>query len=212
MSDTEALFEAIRAGDSEGLSQLLQKDPSLASARGRAGVSALMTTLYHRRPELTEIVLGKVDALDIFEAVALGEREIVGELLKEDATRLSACSEDGFSPLHLASFFDHPPMVERLIEKGAEVNATSHNTMKVQPLHSAAAGRSAGSVRALIGAGADVNAKQRNGWTPLHSAAQSGDAAMARMLVEAGADLQAESDDGQKPIDVAQDAGFDTVL
>ena len=84
--------------------------------------------------------------------------------------------------------------------------------MKVQPLHSAAAGRSAGSVRALIGAGADVNAKQRNGWTPLHSAAQSGDAAMARMLVEAGADLQAESDDGQKPIDVAQDAGFDTVL
>ena len=212
MSEVEALFDAIRSGDDRGLRQLLQGDSSLAAARNRIGVSALMTALYHRRRDLADILLAEVPDLDIFEAVSLGEREIVGELLRDDETLVSAWSVDGFSPLHLACYFDHAPMAERLIQRGADVHACAHNASEVQPLHSGAAGRSLPCVRALLEAGADPTAKQKGGWTPLHSAAQNGDAEIARLLVEKGADLQAPNDEGLKPIDVAKEAGFESVL
>lgn len=212
MADAEALFLAIRSGDDEGLRQLLKEDSSLAAARNRTGVSALMTALYHRKREMADILLAKVPELDIFEAVSLGEREIVGELLRDDEELVHAWSVDGFSPLHLACYFDHAPMAERLIGHGADVHAPSHNAMKLQPLHSAAAGRSQEGVRVLLDAGAGPNARQKGGWTALHSAAQNGDAEIARLLVERGADLQAANDEGLKPIDVAKDAGFESVL
>ena len=212
MSDVEALFEAIRSGDDRGLQQLLEGDASLAAARNRTGVSALMTALYHRKRDLADILLAEVPELDIFEAVSLGEREIVGELLRDDEALVSAEAVDGFFPLHLACFFDHAPMAERLILRGADVHARARNASEVEPLHSAAAGRSLECVRVLLEAGADPNATQKGGWTPLHSAAGNGDAEIARLLVEKGADLHAANDEGLKPIDVAKEAGFESVL
>lgn len=212
MSGAREVLDAIRSGDDRGLRLLLQADPSLAGARTENGISALMTALYHRRRDMADELLSRGLTLDIFEAVSLGEREITAELLREDGSRVHSFSPDGYTPLHLACFFDHEKMVARLIERGADVDAVARNSMRVRPLHSAAAGSSRRSVLLLLDAGADPNARQAGGWTALHSAAQSGNSAIARVLVERGADLQARNDEGLTPIDVAHAAGHDSVL
>lgn len=79
--------------------------------------------------------------------------------------------------------------------------------MRVQPLHSAAAGRQREICRMLIAAGADVDARQAGGFTPLHEAAQSGDPEMVELFLSAGADPTATTDDGKTPAAIAGEAG-----
>ena len=171
-----------------------------------------MMALYKRRQDMAEIILSKEPPLDIFEAAAMGEREIAMELLREDESLVNSFAVDGYTALHLAAYFGRAPVVQRLIERGAELRAIAHNSMEVEPLHSAVAGRNLEVVRILLDAGADPAARQAGGWTPLHTAAQSGDARIARLLVEHGADIRAVNDEGLTPIDVAKAAGHDSVL
>ena len=111
--------------------------------------------------------------------------------------------------------FDASVLVEfrqRLLAQGAEVNLAARNPMKVQPLHSAAAGRHGEVARLLVDAGADVSARQQGGYTPLHAAAQNGDVEMARLLLARGADPAARNDEGKSPIGLAADAGNTELL
>ena len=211
MTGSRDVFRAIRAGDDQGLRLLLQEEPGLAvSCEG--GVSALMMALYRRRQDMAEIILSKQPPLDIFEASAMGEREIAMELLREDESLLHAFAVDGYTALHLAAYFGRAPVVQRLIDRGADLRAVARNSMQVEPLHSAVTGRNLEIVRILLRAGADPRACQADGWTPLHAAAQNGDTRIARVLVEHGADIRATNDEGLTPIDVAKAAGHDSVL
>jgi len=97
--------------------------------------------------------------LNIFEASATGQTERVRALVKQDASLANAFSSDGFMPLGLAVFFGHRETVEVLLAAGAEVNTASRETMKVTPLHSAAAAREVAIARLLI----DHGAKQPRG-------------------------------------------------
>jgi ankyrin repeat protein len=203
-------FEAVRAGDDKGLRALLRRQPGLASER-RAGVSLLMAALYQHRRDLADIVLGARPELDVFEAAALGEREIIVELLRAGGA-VSQRSPDGYTALHLAAYFAHPTMVDRLLRRGADVDAVADNDTRVCPLHSAVAGGSRDAVRVLLAAGADPNARQHGGWTALHATAQRGDRETSRLLVEAGADLELTNDEGKTPLDIAREAGHKTVL
>jgi ankyrin repeat protein len=189
---------------------LLRDDPKIVRTRHR-GVSLLMAALYARRRDLADIVLGAGPELDIFEAAALGEREIIVELLGEGGAAVQR-SADGYTPLHLAAYFAHGAIVDRLIRRGADVDAVADNTTRVRPLHSAVAGKSREAVRSLLLAGADPNAQQHGGWTALHASAQQGDTKTSRMLVEAGADPEVKNDEGKTPLDIAREAGHASVL
>lgn len=104
-------------------------------------------------------------------------------------------------PLGLAAFFGHRETVEALLAAGAPVNVASRESMKVTPLHSAAAAREPAIARLLIEHGANVNATQiDSGFTPLHEAAANGDLEMASLLVDRGADVNAEMKDGKTPL------------
>jgi len=139
--------------------------------------------------------------LDIFEAAATGQTERVSALIKQDASLANAFSSDGFMPLGLAVFFGHSEAVKLLLASGAEVNIASRETMKVTPLHSAAAARQVTIARLLIAHGANVNAAQaESGFTPLHEAAANGDLEFATMLLEHGANLNAKMNDGKSPL------------
>ena len=81
------------------------------------------------------------------------------------------------------------------------------NELRVQPLHSAAAGRHHEVCRLLIAAGADVNATQRDEFTPLHAAAQHGDTELVELFLSAGADPTALTESGATPADMAEAAG-----
>ncbi|OGU04309.1 MAG: hypothetical protein A2W29_06870, partial [Gemmatimonadetes bacterium RBG_16_66_8] len=163
--------------------------------------------LYHHRWEIAEF-LGDTRgaALDMFEAAGLGRTDHLGTLLERNRTRIDARSPDGFTALHYAAYFGRPAAARLLVECGAAVNAVAGNALKLQPLHSAAAGppaHRAEIVALLLAGGADPNARHQQGFTALQAAAHAGDVEMARVLLAHGADPGMRNDLGQTAHDIA---------
>src|SRR5260370_3077379 len=96
------------------------------------------------------------------------------ELVSRQRDLTKSYSADGWTPLHLAGFFNQPALTEALLTYGADVHARSRNPMANAPIHAAAAGRSRESVRILLEHGADGSARQAGGWTPLYPASPTG--------------------------------------
>ena len=159
--------------------------------------SALLTALYNRDIEKADSIAAGLSELDVFESAAIGDAGRLAELIGRNPAAATAWSDDGFTPLHLAAFFDHPECVRALIAAGADVDAPAQNTMNVRPLHSAVTARSLTCVEILLAAGADANARQAAGFVPLHSAVHNGDSAIEAALLAGGADPTALSDDGR---------------
>lgn len=197
------LFEAIRAGDSSAVQTILDAQPQLASATNDAGLPAITVAIYHRRPEIVTLLENHGARLDIFTASMSGRAREVREALAAGPESANGFSADGWTPLHLASFFGCRDCVEALLNAGAKLNARSKNAMQNMPLHAAAAGRHGDIVRILLERGAWVNARQHGGWTALHAAAQNGDTDLAELLIAAGADVKARADNNQNPLDMA---------
>ena len=205
-----ALIEAIEAGDEERAIRLLDERPELAEERDDDGVPALLAALYHGAETVAAAVKRAKTDLDIFEAAATGDVRRLRKLLEREPDLAHAWTQDGFTGLHYAAFFDGPAAAKVLLEAGAEPNALArHSQLKVMPIHSAAASQQVETTRLLLEHGADVNARQEGGGTPLHSAAFHGDRALADLLLEHGADPDARSDDGKTPADVAAEKGHD---
>ena len=173
---------------------MLREHPQLVNARDDNGVSALLLTFYHRRPEARAALLAAGAQVGPLEAAALGDL---------DHLQVNARGGDGFTPLHLAAFFGGVEPVNALLAMGAHPDADNDNTFKVHPLHSATSVGDEASVRALLEAGANPNVQQQGGYTPLHSAAHNGDAVIVRLLLDHGADPTAKTEDGQTPADLA---------
>jgi ankyrin repeat protein len=209
-------FDAIRNGDRERVNGMIAADEALLRAKDENGLPPFVVAKYSGRNEIAALLLDKgvekgVD-LDVFAACMAGTAERVTELTKGDRDLIKSYSQDGWTPLHLACFFNQPRIVEMLVRDGADVHARSRNAMKNAPLHAAAAGRSQESVRILIEHGADVNAKQEAGWTALHAASQNGDAEMVRLLIASGANVHARADNNQNALDLALTKGHQAVV
>jgi adenosylhomocysteine nucleosidase len=199
------LFDAIAADDPEGVRTALADDPSLASARGEDGVSALMAARYRMDPALWDPIRGALDELDVFEAAALGDVDRLEAIVDADPPAVRAVSADGFTALHFAAFFGGPEVTRTLLARGADPNAAGTGWMTGTPLHSAVSASHVESAVALLDAGADPNARQGQGFTPLHSAAANGDRDTIAALRSHGADPTLASDDGKTPAELAAD-------
>jgi ankyrin repeat protein len=181
------LFEAIEAGDDQRVRALVAADPKLASARNDDGLSAVLFAKYRGQTEIARALVAVGAELDVFDAAATGQIEVLNALRAADASLAGARSPDGFTALHYAAFFADGPTVEALLEAGADPSAVAGNPMRVQPLHSAAAARNVEGARLLLAAGADPNAEQQDGYLPLDAAVQNGDDAMQEVLRDHGA-------------------------
>ncbi|HVF13954.1 MAG TPA: ankyrin repeat domain-containing protein [Acidimicrobiales bacterium] len=186
------LFEAIEAGNVSKVSFILAEDPSLAGSRSATGVSALLWARYRGQSEMVDALLAADPSLDVFDAAALGRLPRLAELIDEDPGQANAWSADGFTPVGLAAFFGRPDAVKYLIGRGADVHAVARNPMRVQPLHAAAAARSAEAVRLILEAGADPDAQQQKGFTALMAARVHGDDEIIQLLLAHGAHDPAE--------------------
>jgi ankyrin repeat protein len=203
-----AIFEAVASDDPAAVDRLLADRPELAWARDDDDLTPVIVARYgFSLAALDRLLAARGDDLDIFEAAAVGRGDLVRAALRADPSLAAARSVDGFTALHLASFFGAADAASVLVDAGADVDATSENAMRVRPLHSAAAGGHRSICRLLLERGADVNAVQRDAFTPLMAAAQSGDDELAEMLIAAGADLAARTDDGRSAADLARAAG-----
>jgi ankyrin len=149
-------------------------------------VSEIMAALY-RGDEQKARELAATAKLDVFEAASLGEVERLRELLDGEATLAAARSDDDFTPLHYAAFFDGPDVARLLLERGADVNAYADNDLGVRPLNSAAAAGRRDVARILLEHGADPNAPTKSGFTPLDAAHENGDDELGEILQAHGA-------------------------
>ena len=206
MPTADALIAAVKAGEADRVAALVGEDPALASSRDADGVSAIMLSRYRSNRAVTDALIAADPDLDVYEAAALGYLDRLRERLDDDPAAVSALSPDGYTALHIAAFFAKPEAARTLLEAGAPVDTVAANEMRVQPLHSAAAGRQIEICRLLLAAGADVDARQAGGFTPLHEAALNGDPEMVELFLSAGADPRATTDDGRSAADIAEGA------
>ena len=145
-----------------------------------------MQALY-RGDEDAAVRLAEGAELDVFEAAALGETERLRELLDADPALAQARSDDDFTALHYAAFFDGTETARLLLEHDADVNAFADNELGVRPLNSAAAAGRREVAVLLLQHGADPNAATRRGFTPLDAAREHGDEELAAALRSHGA-------------------------
>src|SRR5262252_8067997 len=113
--DTAAFIDAIKAGEFERVKAMVSSDPSLIDARSRSGDSAILTAVYHRQKEIVNLLVARGATMTLAEACAAGELERVERLIDGNELEVVAFSSDGWTPLHLASFFGHPRVVELLL-------------------------------------------------------------------------------------------------
>lgn len=175
-------------------------------------------------------------------ASLVGDLKAVRSLIAAGA-RVNDRVEDGFSEdasvlqgdtaLHLAAAGGFTPVVEALLDAGADVNAANgigqtglHNAVwegqrdvvklllkrgartDIQsvdgtPLFCAAVNGDAEAAALLLAAGAEPDARNSDGDTPLHGAAESGSVEIIRSLLGRGADVNASADRGSTPLSIA---------
>ena len=211
MSTAEDLIAAVKADDAARVEEIIGEQPDRASARDVDGVSALMLSRYRSNRAVTDALLAADPDLDVFEAAALGYLDRLRARLDDDPAAVASVSADGYTALHFAAFFAKPEAARTLIETGAAVDVVAANDMRVQPLHSAAAGHNIEVCRLLLAAGAEVDARQAGGFTPLHEAAQNGDPEMVELFLSAGADPGLQNDEGRTAADLAEAAAHPDV-
>lgn len=200
---SDELFEAIAAGVDVRVRALVATNPSLASARGADGVSAVRTARYRGHTGVVEILVTAGADIDVFDAAALGRSHRLAEIVDAEPDLVDAVATDGFTPLQLACFFGQPHTARLLLRRGAAHAAVSRNPMAIHAINAAAAGGHTDIVALLLDAGADPDAAQHGGWTSLMSAAANGDNSTVDLLLAHGADTTARSDDDRDAADLA---------
>ena len=125
--------------------------------------------------------------------------------LVEHGARIGGQGRDQGTPLHLAALRNDLPVVKRLVELGADVNAKEEKGQGT-PLHWALQGGQAALdvLSYLVEHGSDVNAKNVGLLTPLHFASITGNVPATQRLLDLGADLTAENVENQTPVHMAR--------
>jgi ankyrin repeat protein len=201
------IFSAIMADDADVVEEMLTKNTELATKHD--GQSPVLLAAYRHRRDILDILLRQEPRLDIFEAAAVGSLEAVAQTIDGSTHLINAYADDGFTPLHLASFFGHKDVARLLLDRGAKVDAVTRNELENTPLHAAAAGRHLEVCVLLVERSAPVDAQQDGGFTALHTAAQHGDMALAKLLIANGADPAIETDEGKTASDLAYEFEHD---
>ncbi|MBD1891287.1 ankyrin repeat domain-containing protein [Coleofasciculus sp. FACHB-SPT9] len=155
--------------------------------------------------------LQKKDVEDFIEAAMFGKVEAVKAAI-EKGIDINAIGSNGQTALMYAAHYVRIPVVQILIDAGAELDIVSEEDGlgegKTALMHVAgsffATGKRAEMVKMLVEAGANINLKRKDGRTALMWAAMAGYADSTQALIEAGADLDARDDEGNTAMMLAE--------
>jgi uncharacterized protein len=179
----QAFMEAVKQKDVQTVSLLLEQDGRLAADYAeQPGDTPLLLAVYYGAEEVKELLLARGVRLNLFEAAAVGDVKALEKLLADAPRQVNAYSHDGWTPLHLASFFGREDAARLLLGRGADVRAVSRNRMENTPLHAAVANRQVAAARLLLERGADRAAQKVDGLTPLDLARENGHDAVIALL------------------------------
>ena len=140
---------------------------------------------------------------EIHDACKAGDLSKVKALLEQDPSLLQSKTEEGKSPLHMATGWGKCDIVEYLISVGADINARNNNGGT--PIHVAASQNQPDCARILISHGANVNDIRTLGkMTPLLIAVYKSNYEVAKVLLELGADIDAKTESGENALMIAK--------
>jgi ankyrin repeat protein len=213
------LHSAARAGNQDATAALLSHGADVAAlatfmhtplhvaaASGHADVVRLLL----RAGAPVDAMLTKTDSLDAQTALGLAaERGLVdvAHILLDAGANVLLRDRDerDFTALYHAVMSGHAPVVELLLQRGADANLPCLRThLGARPLHFAALNGHAHLVPILLRHGADVNGVDAQSRTALHDAASHGETAVAARLLEHGADARIErNSDGATALHVS---------
>jgi ankyrin repeat protein len=170
----EDFFSAIERDDGTAVRNLLQRgfDPNSRDPKGQTG---------------------------LFLALQGGSLQAAEPLVLDRALDVDALNESGESALMMAALKGRLDWVQRLLDRGAQVDKSGWT-----PLHYAATGPEPAVVRLLLDRGAKIDAGSPNRSTPLMMAAQYGNPASVDLLLARGADPRLKNDQGLTAADFAR--------
>jgi ankyrin repeat protein len=174
----EDLFRAVSVDNVVGARRLLrdrQVDPKVVDARG--------------------------DTL-LIAAIRDDSARTIEFLIAEQGTDLEATNAVGETALMIAAYRNRRDTVEKLLERGAEVNRPGWT-----PLHYAASVDARDIVALLLDHSAYIDAESPNRTTPLMMAARGGYGELCRQLIDAGADPTPVNERDLSASDFAKRAG-----
>lgn len=201
------VFKAIDGADKIILKGILDKDASLASCRSNDGMSAVLFSLYIDKPEITKLLLTYEPELDIYDLAALGGAGQISLLIATNNKIVHEFSGDGFTALHVASYFGQADVVKLLLENGADIDKVAMNGSDLTALQSAVASCHVNVVKVLLLFKPDINTCMLGGFTPLMAASAMGDEEIIDLLITHGADQELKSSDGRTASDFAKLTG-----
>lgn len=134
-------------------------------------------------------------AQDIHQAIHQGELEKIKTMLTKNPDLLEARNSDNLTPLHLASSSGNKPIVQFLIDRGADLHAGDNEGSNA--LHHAAGNGHMDIIQLLIDKGADLNIKDKNGMTALHFTAIRNHLGCGEFLIKQRADVNAQENNGR---------------
>jgi hypothetical protein len=140
------------------------------------------------------IVSAAAYSQDVFEAARTGDLKRLKTLAKIDKDTVNAVDAQGFNPLMIACYRGQVGAAKLLIQKGADVNARSHEGSALQ---AACYTNNTELATLLVKKGADVHVKGPDGNNALMYAVLNQNEALVKLLVRNGADLSEKNNDGQ---------------
>jgi|GEM_PF-1623176 len=197
------VFDCLASDDLASLSELLQRDKTLATVKNRQGQPALLVAVAAGKLPLAELLLAS--GADANQGCVFNPPPgapgavVVGWFVGGPADR----------PLPAAVAAGNLPMTQLLLRHGAEVNQALPTRFTL--LHQAVAAGNVALAALLLEHGADVNAQHLPageakpaaplaGDTPLHTAARTGRTNVMHLLLQHGARLEATNALGQTPL------------
>lgn len=172
MAELDMFFDAINAGDLTLVARVITATPGLASERLSTGESPVMAAVYRGHQQIVAALFDAGAEVDVFNAAATGRVDDLRRLLADPAA-VRSFAYDGWTPLHLASFFGHLEAARILLKAGADVNAVSNNSLTNTPLHAATAGKHAEVALLLLDHGAKTDTTDAGNYTPLQIATEN---------------------------------------
>ncbi len=206
-----AFLEAVRAGNTPRVRELLSTQPSLAGARDDAGRSPIILAFQHGHEATAIAIRSHVPALDIVEAFFFEDWDRLDELSAAHPELLHQAHPVGGTPLYGAALVGSIDSW-RLRAAGCTYDAAPAGGTGFTPARGAM--ESPHPDWAMIGLtdlcsnGSDINAPQPRGSSVLHGAVARRDARLVRLALRKGADFTARDAQGRTARELAPPLGW----
>lgn len=172
-------YKALTEGDVTEVQKIIERGVDLEQAVAYSDSTPLEIAVAYGRSEIVKILLKSGVTTDYGNKCSLLESATTGN-------DINAFDLDGDSALHLASNHANVPIIEALLEAGADVNI-GQEFNGWTALMEAVVRDNLQIAETLIKAGADVNARDQTGNTALSLARKNGNNEMIQLLLYTGA-------------------------